>query len=68
MRKTLAMLGATLIIPAVLSTASPAMADSNWTYCHYDESGNYLGATSKATGERVDVTQEGCETDYPLAD
>lgn len=62
------MFGAALAIPVgfMLGTASAtASADSNWATCHYDESGAYLGATSKATGANFtpdQITQLGCET------
>ena len=64
---------AALIVPVgglMLGTASPALADSNWAVCHYDESGTYIGATSKFTGAHftpAQITEQGCNTDINLA-
>ena len=42
-----------------LGTSSPATAVANGPYytCHYDDSGTYLGATSRATGARYTPAQ-----------
>jgi hypothetical protein len=70
MRRKLAILCFALVSALggfVLSAASPAVADSNWSICHYDESGTYIGATSKFTGAHftpAQITELGCNTDY----
>jgi hypothetical protein len=49
-----------------LGTASPAAAvvsDGPYFVCHYDGSGNYTGATAKATGVHftpAQITEYGC--------
>ena len=49
-----------------LGTASPATAvvpDGPYFICHHDESGTYIGATSRATGAHytpAQITEYGC--------
>lgn len=73
MRRKIVLFAAALFFPVgglMLGTASPALADSNWAICHYDESGTYIGATSKISGARytpAQITELGCNTDTDLA-
>jgi hypothetical protein len=47
----------------LLGLVAPAMA-SNWATAQYDADGNCIGCVSKATGAHLNVTEEGCNTDY----